>query len=50
MHNAASFPARRTILEYAYKTTRERVAQWVDNHRTIIDRTELRPMPVSRRP
>jgi predicted acylesterase/phospholipase RssA len=50
MHNPASFAARRTILEYAYKTTRERVAQWVDNHRSIIDSADLRPLPVSRRP
>jgi hypothetical protein len=50
MHNPASFAARRTILEYAYKTTRERVAQWVDNNRSIIDRADLRPLPLSRRP
>lgn len=29
MHNPASFAARRTILEYAYKTTRERIARWI---------------------
>jgi hypothetical protein len=50
MHNAASFAARRTILEYAYKTTRERVALWVDANRALIDRAELRPLPISRRP
>jgi len=50
MHNPASFAARRTILEYAYKTTRERVTQWVDANRALIDRTELRPLPLSRRP
>lgn len=30
MHNPASFSARRAILEYAYKTTRERVGRWID--------------------
>src|SRR6185436_15855150 len=30
MHNpAASIPARRAILEYAYRTTRERIASWI---------------------
>ena len=29
MHNPASFAARRVILEYAYKTTRERVSKWM---------------------
>ena len=34
MHNPASFAARRTILEYAYKTTRDRVARWIEANRT----------------
>jgi NTE family protein len=50
MHNPASFAARRTILEYAYKTTRERVTQWIDANRALIDRADLRPLPMSRRP
>jgi hypothetical protein len=28
MHNPASFAARRKILEYAYRTTRTRMAEW----------------------
>src|SRR5207248_729564 len=36
MHNPASFAARRTILEYAYKTTRERMARWIEGHEDII--------------
>jgi hypothetical protein len=28
MYNPASFAARRTILEQAYRTTRERFARW----------------------
>src|SRR6185436_12945924 len=43
MHNPASFAARRTILEYAYKTTRERVARWIDANKSVIERAGLRP-------
>src|SRR4051812_36055206 len=43
MHNPASFAARRTILEYAYKTTRDRVARWIDANQAIIERAGLRP-------
>jgi len=43
MHNPASFAARRTILEYAYKTTRERVARWIDANKSTIERAGLRP-------
>jgi predicted acylesterase/phospholipase RssA len=42
MHNPASFAARRTILEYAYKTTRDRVAQWIDANQSTIERAGLR--------
>jgi predicted acylesterase/phospholipase RssA len=45
MHNPASFAARRTILEYAYKTTRERVERWIDTHRELIERAGLSPRP-----
>lgn len=38
MHNPASFAARRTILEYAYKTTRERLSRWMDAHKPTMDR------------
>jgi len=43
MHNPASFAARRTILEYAYKTTRDRVARWIDANLATIERAGLRP-------
>ena len=43
MHNPASFAARRTILEYAYKTTRDRVARWIDANQAMIERAGLRP-------
>src|SRR4029079_6311391 len=42
MHNPASFAARRTILEYAYKTTRDRVARWIDANLPLIERAGLR--------
>ena len=42
MHNPASFAARRTILEYAYKTTRERVTQWVESNQDAMDRAGIR--------
>jgi hypothetical protein len=49
MHNPASFAARRTILEYAYKTTRDRVAQWIEVHRSIIERAGFRYLPKARK-
>jgi predicted acylesterase/phospholipase RssA len=38
LHNPANLSARRAILEYAYKTTRERVARWIDRHHTVVER------------
>lgn len=39
MHNpAANIAARRAILEYAYRTTRERFAEWMQQNSEIIDR------------
>ena len=39
MHNpAASIPARRAILEYAYRTTRERIAEWTAENRPSLER------------
>ncbi len=38
LHNPANMAARRAILEYAYRTTRERITQWIDRHRPIVDR------------
>jgi predicted acylesterase/phospholipase RssA len=49
MNNPASFAARRTILEYAYKTTRDRVAQWIEAHADIIDQAGFRYLPSLRR-
>jgi len=49
MHNIASFAARRTILEYAYKTTRDRVGQWIDAHREIVDQAGFRYVPSPRK-
>ena len=38
LHNPANLTARRAILEYAYKTTRERVARWIDRHHGVVER------------
>jgi predicted acylesterase/phospholipase RssA len=32
LHNPANLDARRAILEYAYRTTRERIADWIGRH------------------
>ncbi len=44
LHNPASFAARRKILEYAYRTTRARIAKWIDRGSSALLRTgwELR--------
>ena len=38
LHNPVNFDARRAILEYAYRTTRERIAVWIEKHRAVVDR------------
>lgn len=38
LHNPASLKARRAILEYAYRTTRERIALWMDRNRPVVER------------
>jgi len=38
LHNPSNLAARRAILEYAYRTTRERIARWMERHRPIVDR------------
>lgn len=39
MHNpAANIAARRAILEYAYRTTRERIAEWTAENRPVLER------------
>ncbi len=37
LHNANSFENRRAILEYAYRTTRQRVSDWVERHAELVD-------------
>jgi NTE family protein len=37
LHNPANLRARRAILEYAYRTTRERLSLWIDRHRPIVE-------------
>ena len=38
LHNPVNFDARRAILEYAYRTTRERIAEWIEKNRAVVDR------------
>lgn len=38
LHNPVNFGARRAILEYAYRTTRERIAVWMERNRAVVDR------------
>ena len=38
LHNPVNFDARRAILEYAYRTTRERIARWIEKNRAVVDR------------
>jgi predicted acylesterase/phospholipase RssA len=38
LHNPANAEARRAILEYAYRTTRERITRWIERHRAVADR------------
>lgn len=38
LHNPANLTARRAILEYAYRTTRERIAQWIARHGAVADK------------
>jgi NTE family protein len=33
LHDAVNPDARRAILEYAYRTTKERIARWIGRHR-----------------
>ena len=37
LHNPANMTARRAILEYAYRTTRERIARWIEKNRDVIE-------------
>jgi NTE family protein len=38
LRNPVNFDTRRAILEYAYRTTRERIALWIEKHRAVVDR------------
>ena len=38
LHNPVNFDARRAILEYAYRTTRERIARWIEKNRAVVER------------
>ena len=38
LHNPVNFDARRAILEYAYRTTRERIALWIERNRGVAPR------------
>lgn len=38
LHNPVNIDARRAILEYAYRTTRERIARWIERHRAAMER------------
>ncbi len=38
LHNPVNLGARRAILEYAYRTTRERIALWIEKNRAVVDR------------
>jgi NTE family protein len=42
MHNPASFAARRSILEYAYRSTRSRVTRWFADESRVIEFTGWR--------
>ncbi len=44
LHNPASLRARRAILEYAYRTTRERIAVWMDRNRAVVERMGWTPV------
>lgn len=43
LQNASSFAARREILQWAYRTTRETVRKWVAEHRTTLEPFGWRP-------
>lgn len=47
MHNPASFSARRNILEYAYRTTKERVNRWLSGREVAVERARwyMKPPP-----
>jgi len=42
LRNNRSFEARRSVLEHAYRSTRERLASWLDRHADFAGRIGLR--------
>jgi predicted acylesterase/phospholipase RssA len=44
LHNPANLRARRAILEYAYRTTRERIAFWMERNRAVVERMGWTPV------
>lgn len=42
LHNPVSMSARRAILEYAYRTTRERISRWMERNREVVERAGIR--------
>ena len=38
LHNPSNLAARRAILEYAYRTTRERIAGWMERNSGVVAR------------
>jgi predicted acylesterase/phospholipase RssA len=40
LHNPASFSSRRAMLEYAYRSTRERLLGWLGSHPGVFQRAE----------
>ncbi|MDC0748871.1 patatin-like phospholipase family protein [Polyangium mundeleinium] len=38
LHNPSNLAARRAILEYAYRTTRERIVEWMEKRRGVVAR------------
>jgi NTE family protein len=38
LHNPSNLAARRAILEYAYRTTRERITVWMERHHGVVAR------------
>lgn len=45
LRNNRSFEARRSVLEHAYRSTRERLASWVERHADFASRMRLRAVP-----
>src|SRR5262249_8748253 len=42
LHNPVNLAARRAILEYAYKTTKERTREWIAKNESVAERFRIR--------